>query len=322
MKKMWIGFVIFLCAAVVIGVASASYARRYNYGAIRFLGGIGMVELRNTEEFAAEDIDNIEIAYSSENIILYKADADKIIIKEYLHRNRKGDSRIEKEGNTLHVKKLEGFHEIYLFGFPLGMERVEVYLPESYNKNINIETSSGNIKAESDYDFNECHLLARSGNISCNEVSASELTATASSGNISFHKAEGTRKIVTSSGNIRLDGGAGDTEVAASSGNIAVKGASGSLKAMARSGNINVEFDQLGTKVEAEASSGNIRLTIPEGSAFSYEANASSGLINTDFDESLSYNKKGNRASGTHGNNVQTAIETTTSSGNTSVKFR
>lgn len=324
MKKLWLGLIIFLCGAAVICAASASYAAKYSYGPLRFNWGVGTVRLRNEKEFTADKIEKIDVSYRSENVIFLKGEKNKIVIKEYLQNKREDDSKIEVQGDTLYIHKNEGLtiHNVFIFGFLLGEERIEIYLPESYGGSIEAATSSGNIKADSAWNFKEFNVLASSGNISCGEIRAQEITAKASSGNISFDRAQGIRNMSTSSGNIKISGGEGDTYTKASSGNISVEGAAGSFSASASSGNISAEFDFLGENIEAETTSGNIRMAIPSGSSFSYDANATSGAINTDFDQFLSYNKKGNKAHGTYGENAKTTIITSTSSGNASIKLR
>ncbi len=322
MKRTWMGFIIFLCGAIVICTASVSYARHYNYGSFHFIGGFGMVSLKNTEEFAADGIENIDISYSSENIIFLKGEADKIVIKEYLHDGGEDHTRMEVEGNTLYIKKNERVNGIYFLSFLGGSERIEIYLPEAFGGSVNATASSGNITSDPAWSFKEFYANVKSGNITCKEIEAEKITAETSSGNISFGKAQGERTLTASSGNIVVSSGAGDTYASASSGNITVEGASGNFKASTHSGNIKAELISLGETVEAEVSSGNIRLDIPKNSAFSFEAEASSGIIDTDFDEYLSYSKKGNKANGTYGENVITSIRTRASSGNTEVKFR
>ena len=318
MEKIWIGFIIFLCGAAMICAASVNYAYEHNYDSFRFIWGFRMVSLKNTKEFPAEEIENINIAYSSQNIIFLKEKADKIVIKEYLRSDSKDTSRIEMEENTLYVQRDVGINEVFLF----GTERIEIYLPESYRGNIKVAVSSGNITADSVWSFNEFDALAKSGNITCDEIEAQKITAAASSGNITFGKAQGIRYLMTSSGNIRVSAGVGDTYAEAISGNIDVEGASGNFKASTHSGNIKAEFNSLGKTVEAETNSGNIHMYIPKDSAFSYEASAGSGLIVTNFKENLSYNEKRNKASGTYGENIKTAITTSTTSGNAFVKLQ
>ncbi len=322
MKRTWIGFIVFLCGAIVICAASAAYARQHNYGSFRFIGGFGMVSLKNTEEFAVDGIENIDISYSSENIVFLKGEADKIVIKEYLYENREDHTKMETEGNTLYVKKNEGMNVTFTLGFLTGSERIEIYLPEAFSGSVTVTASSGNITSDPAWSFREFYASVKSGNITCEAIEAEKITAETSSGNIFFGMAQGERTVTASSGNIVVSSGAGNTYVSVSSGNIKVEGASGSFKASAHSGNIEAELISLGETVEAETSSGNIRLNIPKDSSFSYEANAGSGSIDTDFDEYLSYNKRGNAASGTYGANATTSIRTSTSSGNADVKFR
>lgn len=322
-KTWWLGLTVFIIAAGIISAASIGYAKSYGYsaGSVKWVFGGGKAQLRNTQEFAAEGIKHIEIAYSSQNVVFYPAEDDEIIIKEYYWESRKEvDSLIEKDGDTLRAKGTEQL-VVFMFSFG-GEERIEVYLPKSYQGSVDVLTRSGNIKSDTKLELSSLKAEASSGNISFNEVYADEIAAQANSGNIGFHCAAGAvREFSTSSGNIRVDSGAGDTKASANSGNIDIEEIDGGFFGSASSGNIKAGFVRTGGDIAVSAASGNIRLEIPKDSSFSYKGSASSGTIHTDFDNVLTFNKARNKASGEYGQNTEKVIATKTSSGNTSIIF-
>lgn len=324
-KKLWqAGLLVFAVLALGIAVFSVCGSGGMGRKGGSFMWFGGKVVLKNTEEFETVGIENIDITYSSENVIFFHSDNESIVIKEYLRKNRKDETRMEKEGNTLVVEKTDGV-SFSFFGGWWGNERIEVYLPKDYKGNIKTRVSSGNIQTNVPLELGTFELKASSGNITCGEITASEFTAEASSGNITVEAVDALRKCRTTSGNITVRGGNGDTRASANSGNIDVREISGSFDGSATSGNIDVDFVQAGSKITASASSGNVEIKIPEETWVSYEGSASSGNIKTDFDDSLTYNREGKYASGTYaggGTGAETEIRTDTTSGNIRVRFR
>lgn len=313
MKNIIIGFVIFVCVAIGICFESVQYTNTRDFRTAAFVWGMGGAKLSEVYEFDVDEIHEINIAYSSENLVFYKSETNQIVIKEYFYGNRKS-TQLEIIGETLHIRN--EVPTIVFFGWI--SERVEVYLPESYVGDLKATTKSGNIKIEEIGEIKELKVSASSGNITCKEVKADSIHASASSGNITFGKAQGKRHFTASSGNIKVMAGEGDTYADAKSGNITIEDISGELSAFASSGNIKADFIQIGN-IDVKTSSGNIKLGIPKDSEFSYEASANSGIIRTDFDEFLSYNKKKNQANGMCGENAEFVIRTKASSGNTRV---
>lgn len=324
MYRTWrIGLLVIIAAVIIIAAASINYVGKKGYDEMSFrwsFGG-GKAELRNTQEFDAESIRNLEINLKSENIIFLPSQDEKIMIKEYLRDNNKEEkSRIRQAGDTLCVDGSASI-TIYMFSFG-GEEKTEIYLPESFIGNISVHTGSGSIKSDYRMELSSLEAETGSGSIRFNQVYGDKIKALSGSGNISFVQAEGViREFSTNSGNINVESGAGDTLASAGSGNIKLKELDGSLLASVSSGNIGAEFIRTGKDIDITSSSGSIRLEIPEDSSFSYNGSSGSGSINTDFDELLNFNRRGNSVTGIYGGNENMTIRTKASSGNTSIKF-
>lgn len=318
MKKV-IGMFIFICAVAVIALASVYYARVQNTGSIHFALG-GVVKLQNTKEFDVSNITGLNMEYSSENIIFTQGQSDKIVIEEYFSTSRKNNpTNMEVIEGTLYVK---GNLIVTLNLFSFESEKVIVYLPKTFEGNIEAETGSGNIKTETGLIMKEFKAATGSGNIKCESIEASLIYAKAGSGNITLEKAQGKREAATGSGTIRIKDGEGDTKASAFSGSIKINNASGGMTASTGSGNITVDFVEVKDTVAAKAGSGSVKLEIPKDSKFSFEGSVSSGSIRTDFDDILSYNKNGKKAKGIYGENSEILIKTETKSGNTKITFK
>jgi DUF4097 and DUF4098 domain-containing protein YvlB len=215
----------------------------------------------------------------------------------------------------------------------------DIRLHEVHADQISAATTSGNIefdRAEGTRSFasssgdikihggnGDTDASSTSGNITINETTG-ELRADSSSGNITIEAADGTKEIETTSGEITLSDCSGFIEASASSGNIEISDLGGAGDFETTSGNIKVSFTEelLSSKEDiiADASSGNVELSLPSGLSFDFSAETSSGDIDTYFDDNLSYKQDGDYASGTVGTSPVFRIELTTSSGNIRVE--
>ncbi|MCE9620594.1 MAG: DUF4097 domain-containing protein [Planctomycetes bacterium] len=148
----------------------------------------------------------------------------------------------------------------------------------------------------------------------------------------------GKSKAVTSNGGIEVKGAAGPLSLTTSNGSITVNGGSGQLTLETSNGAINITADNV--DVSARSSNGainfkgslaageqtfrtgnsSIKLTLPEGAAFSFDAQTSNGKINSDFKVTASGNFNDTSLQGTVGENPQAKIVLHTSNGNISLK--
>lgn len=318
----FIGIIAFMVVTCGIAGASISYARSYGYDSYSLpTFSVGNVELRNTQEFEAEDIGNIEIGYSSENISIYPSGNDKIVIKEYLRDDpQRKETRMVKKGDTLTVES-GAWSSSRIGSIGIQSEKIEVYLPDTYQGSLKISATSGDVESEKNLELENLKVATSSGDIDCSSVRAKEVKATATSGNIHFGYAEGNREFSASSGKITINGGEGATDISTTSGDIEVDDAQGDFKGSASSGDIQADFITAANDITVTTTSGNIELVIPEDSSFSYKGSATSGNIETDFDEVLSYNERKNHAEGAYREGT-VSICTEASSGNTRIELK
>lgn len=334
MRRMMIAFVAaFIFIAIGLIILMVYGITRGSIGTSS--GGYNM-SLVNEQNINMEGIDSVSLSYSSENVDFYQSDSNEIILKEYMNYTPDEDelTRISQSGSELTLRGGTDSHNLFSFWFIGHNRRIEIYLPADYTGKLKIKTSSGNVHSDLVLKLTEFSVSCSSGNIDFNEVYADTVIAYASSGNINFSVAEGTRKFETTSGNIRVLGGAGDSDFTASSGNITIEKASGHIEAEASSGeirvleangggrletssgNITLELASLTEDLDVSASSGNVRVSLSDNASFNFTADASSGNIRTFFDDKLSFNERGNEASGTFGDNPQLDVTIGTTSGN------
>lgn len=335
MKKMMKGLVV--CFAVLfVAALGIMFYIIYN-GGMSYANLGGKMNLENTLTFDMSKVEEVAIKYSSEDVVFYIGDTQELVLKEYMSYKPK-----ERDFSTGYVEDgkvvIEGKKNHFsLFHFGTKSSREEIYLPKSYAGSVTVSTASGNIKSDEVLNLSLLFADTASGDIRMNEIYASSIHAGTASGNINMNLAEGSRDLSTASGNITVLGGGGDTEADTASGNIKLENAqgilelgcaSGDIKVMGAagggefetaSGNVSLQFDEITASIDAQSTSGNVKLQMPQNTAFTLEAATTSGNINTFFDDQLQYNKKGNKASGALNGASDLVISLETTSGNIKV---
>lgn len=277
----------------------------------------GQAALKNEKEIEASGIANIEIDYSSQDVIVYAGEPGRILIKEFL-RDSTENASVTVNGDTLSCRAGKSYPSFFMTN---RWEKIEIYLPPDYAGRLSIQTSSGDIRTDAHWDLLEFEAQASSGDIRIKEVTAQTIKAETSSGDIRFEKAGGECEMTASSGDITVLSGKGGGSFETSSGDITVKGIAGKLEAEASSGDIELEAEELSGDMEVNTTSGDMKILLPADSSFDYQGSSNSGDISTSFDDSLNYNKKGNRAEGTWGNGPAVKVRTSASSGDTRIAW-
>lgn len=316
---------ILMLVALFISVMSVKTAPERGAGGMISFSLGGKARLRNTIEIPLAEVDSLVLEYGSKNINVYPAEDETVTIKEYLYSDSPGAIASVSYQEDKKVVVMGGEQlSVAIFGFWMGGERIEVYLPQKSLENLSMETGSGNITSEIPCTREEgsFSLKAGSGNIKCGNASAEKLSFQAGSGNIKLESIRGNVSVLTGSGNITGESMEGNLNVKAGSGNITLKEFSGAGRMEAGSGNVKVEAVAVTGDVAVTTGSGNIHLDLPKELAFHFQAETGSGIINTSFDDRLSYNKKGNNAEGEVGSEAGGAaveIRVKANSGNVKV---
>jgi DUF4097 and DUF4098 domain-containing protein YvlB len=233
-----------------------------------FCGGIRDKEPVNTREIEINNIDEIEIQYRSEDIVILNNNSDKLILKEFMtDNNSEYFAKITNSGNKLSIEA--GRRPAFNARFKVS---IEVYIPVS-KKNFTIKTSSGKIDAAGEYTASSMSLETSSGDIQVNSITADRINLKTSSGGVNCRNVNGNSAIETSSGSIVCSVVNGDSIIKSSSGKIELDKVSGSLNAAARSGSIR--SGKIGGKADIRTSSGDITVNEINGSAV-FEASSGS----------------------------------------------
>lgn len=213
-----LGILLMICGLSVARATSSEWGRNW------FMSE--GVELRNTVMLSGEQVEELELVYSSQNIYFYLSDDEDIQIKEYLRSGRQeAKAAVSLKDGKAVVKGGTGRNSgIFRININMGgWERIEVYLPDKLFQRMSVSVSSGNLTAQEEMAL-QCRnlvLKASSGNIRWDgSIRAEEAKVQVSSGNITLQDIEGAIDVESSSGNITLDSIRGSGVVEAKSGNV------------------------------------------------------------------------------------------------------
>jgi len=209
---------------------------------------------------------------------------------------------MKRSGKTLKIQ-IAAANNFYFFLTRKGDLSFQLLIPEDYRGKLSVKSYSspitfqglilGELESHSssgqtvvqNLQAKTIRLSTSSGGILLEEAQTGHLICEASSGGITLKNINAKNATLEcSSGGIEADGFfTGSADIDVSSGGIKLHRAEGSLNLESSSGGIQVEWLHYGAPSTIECSSGTIRLSLPESSAFDLIAETSSGSISLDF---------------------------------------
>ena len=236
----------------------------------------------STEASLSKRTDHISIDVSS---------SDTVIIPEKRNDVRAeldgtGKVTVNKAGSEVRVeykrKWLDGFQ------FFNNKSNLKIYIPEDFNKSMSINIGSGrlNFAGESEsrpFVLESLNVNMSSGKVSLANIKTDEFEHEGSSGMMEADH------IITRTGEIDM-----------SSGKVKVRNYQGKLDAGVSSGQLDIMVGKLTDSIKVEASSGFVRLDLPDDADFTLKGKASSGHISSHFELDDEKRDK-NDISGKHG---------------------
>jgi lia operon protein LiaG len=299
---MWLIIAVGFTTLLIHGILNKSGST----GFFRLIGNSieSKLTIQKDENIELNTINKINLDFTSSDIIVQTTNEPNIRVVQTSASTLTDDEKftVTKTDNEVTIKRSNSQNKFSIFHFGKLEEKIELYIPENYNNDLDIRSSSGNIEFFSDISLGNINCNASSGNL----VGESNITAK-------------DINLKASSGNIRLDSLISNNyKFETSSGNIRINSLSGSGELQTTSGNIHVESKNITEHLNATASSGNIDLVIPKGLSFEFNGVCSSGNVKSNFD--LNYkNKDGNEATAKIGSGPYKQIDLTTSSGNINI---
>ena len=185
------------------------------------------------------------------------------------------------ENDTLRITQQ---NRINVFNMISG-EKVVVYLPAGFDKEIVGVTASGNIEFYDDIKLNRLSLGLSSGNIRLNDLVVETVDISVSSGKITADLVDAANySFKMSSGNFKATELVGTGDIISTSGNTDIDAYNGSGIIKSTSGNVDIGITKLESSLDIDLTSGNVSVDIPsEQVNIGCHFNVLSGSIRTNF---------------------------------------
>ena len=240
----------------------------------------------------------LQIGYHAENILLYFAEDDRFVLKEYI-----GNTAYEYLGKVTsnrfkttirYGRREEVNHDTY----------VEIFLPKNWN--------------------GELQLYTQYGYITCQEVlNLERFAAETSEGTITLKRINAPRiRLASSSNSVILEKGQGFVDIHTTSGDIEAISVEGGARLDTTTGRITANFESLNNVVECNSLSGDMDLTFADICNINVDGITKTGEIQSEIDNVTVRMKPGNvkNVVGTRGEKPFQNVRLTTINGNIHLK--
>lgn len=223
-------------------------------------------DIIKNEKFSIDNMKNISVNVHSSNVILHVTKDKNLKIVQYGRKSKTSKFVSHVDNQEIKITQGKNYSNMCFILCIGATPKIEIYLPEKYQDNINLSTTSGNIQEKNSNGmshFNQVILQARSGNIRYrSQLKAKKITLSTTSGNITGNT------IIGSQINIK-----------ANSGNIRMEQVSGKTIASLKSGNLRINALENAKNSEFQVRSGNIRIKLEQKEKYDIYATAKSGTV-------------------------------------------
>lgn len=268
--------------------------------------------VQKSESTSVNNCSKISLKFSAGDVTVQTTDESNLKVVQSASRKLKNGEKfaIEKQGNNIEIRRKDEnkvFHNkfINIFDGFNRNEKIELYVPKSYAKDLDISTTSGDILFNSDMKLNDINCIQSSGDFKMNNsIIANNVSIKTTSGDIDITSLDSKYY-----------------NIQATSGDISVKSISGSGNAKIVSGDIKINYKSIDEYAKANSTSGDVKMVLPQNLSFKLEGRCTSGDIKGDFP--LTYeNDRKNKASAQVGNGPYKMINVSTVSGDIDISSK
>lgn len=270
-------------------------------------------KLVNEITFSLDSISEVTIAYDEENVTFYESESGDLTIREYMTENKSSYyAKVDQGGGSIKVS--EGRKPFFKNGF---LRYAEVYLPASYQENLSVFTTDGNIDLSGlEMSLNMLRIDSTAGTVRLNAVKARTIDLSTTSGAFDAEYLDAdTIRADTTSGSFSCETLDGNVTYTTTSGSADIRSAigSGSYK-VNNSGQLKVAYTEVTGDLSFFNKNDSIQVTLPKDLEFEFAATTKNGSISISFPECVSI--QGRTTSGTVGRNPTVTIKAETNNGN------
>lgn len=273
-------------------------------------------QLANELSFSLDGISDVTISYDEENMTFFEGEGNDLVIKEYMTTDKNSyHAKVQEQPQSIKVS--EGGKPIFKDDFS---RYIEVYLPSSFQNNLTVTTTNGNIDfSKVNLNLSALRVDSTSGTIQINNATAQKLHLSSTSGTLSLGNMKAdTIRLETTSGNLTCDKLHGNVTYTSTSGNAEFKDVTGSGSYRAdQSGQLKVTYTDVTGDLSLFNKNDSIDLTLPNDLEFNFQATTKNGSISTSFQGSIAM--QGDTTSGTVGDTPSVTVSVETKNGSIEV---
>lgn len=268
----------------------------YHNMAADFKFSFGTLKIEKQENISLDNCDKIGLNFSTEDIEVYTTEEQqaKIVEKSSSKLSSKQEYTLSKQGESIEIK--EGNKKKLSFG--QWNKKLEIYIPKSFNKKLEIKSTTGDIVINNDINLNYISVKQSTGDFdSKGIINSGEVQVKLDTGDIKLNKITANLyNITTTTGDVNIDS------------------LSGSGKVGTETGDIDLYCNSIIDYLKASATTGDVKLNVSKEISFDFYGKCSWGDIDSNFDFNYK-NKDGNEVKAKIGQEPFKKIDVSTTTG-------
>lgn len=243
--------------------------------------------ISDTKKSSIENIHQISVDASSItlNIVPENTNEVKVNLSGSVSTSSsytKPELQCYKSGDTLYISVKD--HTGIYFGFFNSNMKLDVYVPSSYNNDMKLSSSAGDINING-FKLTSLKCSLSAGKLTMSNISASTFSYNNSAGNL---KADA---LFTE--NATLNSSAGSIDISQFTGNVNSTNSAGDTK---------IQYASFNNNIDVHSSAGKIEITLPSNAQFNLDAASSFGNVKCNFPITTTGVTKDNKLEGNVGN--------------------
>lgn len=251
----------------------------------------GELEMVKEEEYSIESIKEIVVSTPRADVQVFRTKEEKIKILEKASKKVKEKDLFigTIKNNTLEIKDPK---KNFCFGFCFLPSLVyEIYIPDSYQDEIIIKTTSGDIEIQAiEENYDKINLVSVSGDIKLKgKISTNSVNLKTTSGDIEIDALNSTSTEINSvSGDIdgrTIEGK--ETKIKTTSGDIEIGWINGEIEIISVSGDVELDYFSPDGNSNLKTTSGEIEVMLDKNASVKMHADSVSGDIRFPHSESI-----------------------------------
>jgi lia operon protein LiaG len=240
-----------------------------------------LIEIDQESSYSVAEVDQIQIDLAITPIHVYQIDAGEDI---RFHLYGKASQQVKLIAK-LNQKTADVFIEFPTLIHTPTRLYLDVYLPADYEKDLDIQITTGGVKIDS-MTLANFALNTTTGGLKAQDLTANEVEVHTTTGGVHFDELTADRVSINgSTSGVSCDMcTAESTQIKTTTGSIKIEEGRGNFDLHASTGSIRLGMPELQeNNIQLKTTTGSVTLQIPEDAEFTLKAENTTGSINADF---------------------------------------